>query len=86
MTQEPDELISYLRSVVTAVKGLQNLAVHRNKTTKIKAVVSMLTLIEARADATLKYARTGSYSDISVFIQKEIYDPIIEWLAKEIST
>ena len=45
----------------------------------------MLTLIEARMDASLKYAKAGGHLEFDVFFQQNLYNPIIEWLAEEIA-
>lgn len=79
------ELISYLTEVVNATKSLQELVGRRNKTTRIKAISSMLTMVHARADSTLKYVKAGGYSEFPLAFQQGLYNPVIEWLAGEVA-
>lgn len=79
------EIISYLQESLQALKRIKEIASTRNKTTKFKAIMSMLSLIEARMDASLKYAKAGGHLEFDVFFQQNLYNPIIEWLAEEIA-
>lgn len=79
------EIISYLQESLHALKKIKEIASTRNKTTKFKAIMSMLSLIEARMDASLKYAKSGGHLEFDVIFQQQLYNPIIEWLAEEIA-
>lgn len=83
---EQTELISYLSDVVKCCRSLKLTVGSRNKTKKFKALTSMLTIIEARADSTLRYARAGGYSELPLLMQKQMYTPIMEYLATEVSS
>lgn len=83
-TPKEPEVISYLSEVVKALKGLQDLGGRRNKTAKMKAIISLLKISEDRASATLHYARAGGHKELDVFIQQHIYSPIIEYLADQV--
>jgi hypothetical protein len=80
-----EETIQYLTAALSAMKQIKEVAMSRNKTTKFKAIVSLLTIIEARMDASLKYARAGGHSEFDASLQAQMYNPIIEWLAGEIA-
>jgi hypothetical protein len=82
---EPKDLITYLTETLDALKKIKNIVAQRNKTVRIKAITSMLIIIEARMDAGLKYARAGGESGLSVALQQQMYDPIIQWLGEEIT-
>ena len=84
--KEHDELIAYLTDVVTCVRELNRLASTRNKTKKFKAISSMLTIIEARANSSLQYAKAGGYTEFPLTMQKHMYTPIMEWLGSEVSS
>ena len=78
------ELILYFTETLSALRIIKATAGTRNKTTKIKAITSMLTLIEARLDAAFKYTKAGGQTEFDVTFQQQMYNPIIEWLAGEI--
>lgn len=80
------ELITYLGEVVQCVKALQELLTKRNKTKRIKAIVSMLKIVEGRASSSLLYAKNGGYSELPLTMQQQMYTPIIDWLSSETSS
>ena len=80
-----EELIHYLKDVVSNMDGLSAEVSRRNKTKKFKAISNILLCLRNQADATLKYARAGGYNDFSVVTQRSIYGPVIEWISSEIS-
>lgn len=84
--QEQTELIAYLGEVVSTTQSLQSLISKRNKTKKFKAIMSMLKIVEARANSTLQYAKAGGYSELPLTMQQQMYTPIVEWLASEASS
>lgn len=79
------ELLTYLTGALRAARDLQFLLQSKNKTKKTKAIISMLKILEMRIDAVERYARSGGYSQLTVEMQSDIYTPILEWLASEIS-
>jgi hypothetical protein len=79
------ELCTYLSESISAIQGIKNLAMARNKTTKVKAILSMLSIVENRMDAGLKYAKAGGLSGLDVTMQQQMYNPIVEWLVDELS-
>jgi hypothetical protein len=79
------ELLKFLETVVSNCKEIRNIALNRNKTTRIRAILSIATIIEARADATLKYGKSGGYSELPLSIQQDMYIPILEYLTDEVS-
>lgn len=78
------ELILFFTETLDAIKKIKGLVAGRNKTTRFKAIMSMLSLIEARLDSALKYSKAGGSSEFDVIMQQQMYNPIIEWLAEEI--
>jgi len=85
MQPEQTELISYLKNATDELKRLQRLSSQRNKTKKFKAITSMALIAWNRANATYNYAKSGGYEDLSVVIQQQMFDPIIQWLESEIA-
>ncbi len=85
MEPEQTELIAYLKTAMDELKKLQLLASRRNKTKKFKAINSIALLAWNRVNATYNYAKAGGYADLSVVIQQQMYDPIIQWLESEIA-
>lgn len=81
---EKNELISYLSETARIINNISISAQSRNKTTRIKAIISMLGIIKARVESTLGYARYADYDGLPVDLQKSIYDPIIVWLGEEL--
>ena len=86
MLNEHSELITYLGYAIEKLRGLTSEAYLRNKTKKVKAILSILTVVEGRILATLQYAKAGGFSSntSSVVIQKHLYDPMIDWLGTEL--
>jgi|TARA_R110000851_G_scaffold229758_4_gene382486 hypothetical protein len=84
--QEHNELIAYLSEVVSCVKELAKLASTRNKTKKFKAMASLLKIVEARATASLMYAKSGGYSELPLAMQQHMYTPIMDYLGSEVSS
>lgn len=82
---EKEEVISYLGETILLLARIKTLALDRNKTSRIKAIISMLSIIEARIGATLNYAKYGGYDGLPVSLQKQLYDPIVIWLTEELS-
>ena len=80
-----EEIILYFTETLSALKRIKDIASSKNKTVKIKAIISMLSLMEARVDAGLKYSRAGGKTEFDVTLQQQMYNPIIEWLAGEIA-
>ena len=80
-----DEIILYFTETLAALKSIKDIASSKNKTVKIRAVTSMLSLMEARIDAALKYSKAGGKVEFDATFQKQLYNPIIEWLAGEIA-
>ena len=78
------ELISYFAETLKAIKGIKVLVDSRNKTAKIKAVKSMLSIVEARLTHAHNYVQAGGETEFDVFFHKELYDPIIVWLGEEL--
>lgn len=81
-TQE--EILSYLTETLSAVRAIKNMAQTRNKTLRIKAVLSLLQIVEARIDASAKYAKAGGHTEFPISMQKDLYNPVIEYLADEV--
>jgi hypothetical protein len=79
------ELLKFLEVVVSNFREIKNIAQNRNKTTRIKAIMSIATIVEARADAALKYGKSGGYSELPLSIQQDMYIPILEYLTDEVS-
>lgn len=79
-----EEILLYLVETLAAVRAIKNMALTRNKTTRIKAVLSMLQIVEARLDASAKYAKAGGHTEFAISMQKDLYNPIIEYLADEV--
>lgn len=86
MSNQSSELITYLGTAVERMGNLSSEAKLRNKTKKVKAILSILSIVEGRMLATLQYAKAGGYSSntSSVVIQQHLYDPIIDWLGTEL--
>jgi len=86
MSNQSSELITYLGTTVERMGNLSSEAKLRNKTKKVKAILSILSIVEGRMLATLQYAKAGGYSSntSSVVIQQHLYDPIIDWLGTEL--
>lgn len=80
-----EDLLSYLTSTLSALKTIKNVVATRNKTTKFKAIASILSLVEARLEAGQKYVKAGGIIEFDVFFHQNLYNPIIEWLADEIA-
>jgi len=78
-----DELIAYLTESLTTLNAIKSVVEDRNKTTRIRALKSMITIIHARLDASLKYAKAGGYTEFPLSLQQELYNPLIEYLAEE---
>ena len=79
------ELRSYLQESLAAIKKIQEICGTRNKTTKFKAIMSLLSLIEARMTSSLNYVKAGGNLEFDMFFHQQLYNPIIEWLAEEIA-
>jgi hypothetical protein len=77
------DIIVYLTETLEAIKKLKSILGTRNKTTKFKAIASMLTIIEARMSAGLNYAKAGGISGLDSTLQEQMYTPIIQWLMDE---
>lgn len=84
MENHQEELLHYLKDTIAQLKKLLVEVKLRNKTKKFKAVASLLLLAEGKANATFRYAKAGGYEDLSVVLEKHLYDPIVEWLTGEI--
>ena len=84
MTSEQTELTHYLTDVMHQLRILEGKVSTRNKTKKFKAIASTITIVKARANATFQYVKAGGHSDFSVIIQRQMYEPIIQWLGGEI--
>jgi|TARA_E500000305_G_C3895648_1_gene176265 hypothetical protein len=85
MTPEQTELTQYLADAIKQVKVLEGKVATRNKTKKFKAIAAILIIVKGRVNATYQYVKAGGHSDFSVIIQRQMYDPIIQWLAGEIA-
>jgi hypothetical protein len=84
-----NETLKYLRETKGVINQLINHAAQRNKTLKIIACVSTLKLLLMRIDAALSASISGAGDDLSagsVIIQKGIYDPVLEYWIKELTT
>jgi hypothetical protein len=84
-----NETLKYLRETKGVINQLINHAAQRNKTLKIIACNSTLKLLLMRIDAALSASISGAGDDLSagsVIIQKGIYDPILEYWIKELTT
>jgi hypothetical protein len=79
------DLTLFFTETLDAIKKIKALVSGRNKTTKFKAIMSMLSLIEARLDSALKYCKAGGKSEFDVTMQQDMYIPIIQWLSEEIT-
>lgn len=79
----------YISSCLRTVKDLESFAAKRNKTTKILAIKTILMLLKIRLEATDKaFESGGSGPDMqvhSVVIYRELYNPVIEYLTKELT-
>lgn len=78
-----EEVVAYLTETLAALRQIKSIASNKNKTLRIKAVTSMLTILEARIDAGCKYAKAGG-EIMPLTMQQDLYNPIIEWLAGEL--
>ena len=85
MEPEQTELTRYLADILHQLKILENRTFKRNKTKRIKAIASTITIVMSRANATYQYVRAGGHSDFSIIIQQQMYDPIIQWLEGELA-
>lgn len=79
-----EEVVDYLTETLGLFKKLRDAASRKNKTTKIKGILSILQLVEARIDSSVKYIKSGGYDLFPLTMQKSIYDPIIEYLIGEL--
>tara|TARA_R110000782_G_scaffold184388_2_gene274745 strand:+ start:109574 stop:109828 length:255 start_codon:yes stop_codon:yes gene_type:complete len=77
------ETITYLTEANALIRDIKGIVDQRNKTSRFLAMKSMLLLVEARIEASIKYARAGG--DIEFTVQEGLYSPIIAWLAKEVN-
>mgnify|MGYP005830542245 CR=1 FL=1 len=84
MENHQEELLHYLKDTLTKLKNLSSEVKLRNKTKKFKAIASLLLLAEGKAEATFRFAKAGGYKDLSVVLEKHLYDPIVDWLSGEI--
>jgi len=84
MMKADEELIHYLRDSLTRINKLVAEVDLRSKTKKFKAISSLLNLTKSKINATLNYARAGGYEDLSVVIQRHMYDPILAWFTSEL--
>lgn len=80
-----EEIVLYFTETLSALKNIKSIAQSKNKTLKIKAIISMLSLTEARIEAGLKYSKAGGKIEFDATFQQQMYNPIIEWLAGEIA-
>lgn len=78
------EVIDYLTETLSVFKQIDSLLVLRNKTTKIKAIASIILLLRARIEASIAYIKNGGYELFPITMQKSIYDPIVEYLVGEL--
>ena len=78
------ELLAYLQEALTSIRQIKDIGSRKNKTLKIRAVLSMLTIIEARIEASHKFVKAGGIDSFPLSFQQDMYNPIIEWLAKEL--
>lgn len=82
---EKNEVLSYLNETLSAIRQIKDVLAGKNKTLKTKAIMSMLTIIEARLDASHKFHKAGGLDTFPLTLQQDLYNPILEWLAKEIA-
>lgn len=80
-----EELVQYLRDTVDVFNRVRQIALSRNKTVRIKAIDSMAQIALARAKSTYEYARAGGYEALDITIQKNLFDPIADYLIEEVS-
>lgn len=81
------ETIKYLTETKSNINQIINFASQRNKTLKIIACITSFKLLLMRIDAALNATISGTGDDLtvgSVQIQRNIYDPIIEYWGKEL--
>lgn len=83
------ETLNYLRETKSVINQLIIHASSRNKTLKIIACSTTLKLLLMRIDASLNATISGAGDDLSagsVVIQRGIYDPILEYWIKELTS
>lgn len=79
------DLQKFYEETIAHFKATKRIAETRNKTTKIKAIISTIAILEARLDAGLKYTKAGGKTEFDVIFQQQMYNPIVEWLIDEVS-
>ena len=82
-----NETLKYLKETRGVINELLGHAGQRNKTLKITACVASLKLLLMRVEAALNASISGSGDDLatgSVLIQRNIYDPVLEYWIKEL--
>jgi hypothetical protein len=80
------EVVDYLTETLSHFKKIRDIANQRNKTNKIKGILSIILVVEARLDSSLKYIKSGGeYDSFPVIMQKSLYDPIIEFFINELT-
>ena len=80
---EQTELVQYLQETLKTYRAIKDALETRNKTVRIKALKSMVSITYDKVDATLKYVRAGGYTALDLSMTKGLYDPIITYLADE---
>jgi len=88
-TSTSNETVKYLRETRGVINQLISHAGNRNKTLKIIACSNTLKLLLMRIDAALSATISGSGEDLtsgSVVIHKGIYDPVLEYWIKELTS
>lgn len=80
---ETKDLFKYLEETISCLKQIQNTLANRNKTKKMKALISICKVYQDRANATYHYAKAGGYSEFNSFVVEEIFTPVLEYIAEE---
>lgn len=79
-----EELLDYLTETISLLKKVEALAQSKNKTVKIKGILSTIQIVMARLSSSHSYIKSGGYEMFPITMQKSLYDPIIEWLIGEV--
>lgn len=83
------ETKQYLEEVLAAISTLRIIVAHKKKTLKTKAFSSILDLLKSRVSAKIEVLKAAINDDTvtvgAKVIQQELYQPIIDYLTKELS-
>jgi len=80
---EKNEVITYLEETLKTFNIIRSHLQGRNKTIRMKALMSISTIVGARLDATVKYLKAGGETNLDITMTQGLYNPIIEYLTDE---